>query len=187
MLNYWEKGKDFYYTELHILQGDESNVKKFIAGMKKNPATIKVEINGNHILTLNKVKNKTEYALVFNPQIIYVKPVIQRSDGFEDWEVASWNKEELMKLMKISVFSMKLISVEKLKIADLFLPQLLPKLPKKQKLAIELAIKENYYSTPRKINFKKLSQISKVSPQTFQENLAGAENKLVPFLVERLK
>lgn len=185
MMNYWREGNDFYYSELHILQGEKKDVKEFIKGMQKDPATIDVEIQGNHIITLNKIQNIDLYSAVFNPKMIYVKPVVQRSDGFEDWEVASWYKEELMKLMDVPVFDMRLVSVEKLDITELFVPQLLPKLPKKQRQAIELAIKENYYTHPRSIHLSILAKMAGVSTQTFQENLTRAENKIIPFLTER--
>jgi len=186
MINYWEESENFFYTELHILQGEEKNTKQFIKDMQKDPATIKVEIKGNHIITLNKIKLVEEYKNLFNPEIIYVKPVTQRIDGFEDWEIASWNREALMKVMDVPIFNMKLISIEKLDLFDLFVPQLLPKLSTKQKQAIELAIKEKYYTYPRKIQLNELAKISKVSTQTFQENLAKAENKILPFLTERI-
>ena len=184
MLNYWEEGENFFYTELHQLQGDEENIKKFIKGMKYDKATIKIIIQGNYVVTLNKIPKIKEYKHVFNPEIIYVKPTIQRTDGYEDWEIASWKKEELMKIMKIPVFEMKLVYVKKLDFSEIFFPQILPKLPKKQKQAIHLAIQEGYYNTPRKITLEKLSKLTKVKKQTFQEHLTKAENKMIPFLTE---
>jgi len=183
MINSWDEKGQFYYTELHILQGTEENKKQFVKDMQKDPATIKVEIKGNHIFTLNKIKGKTDiFAPVFDQRIIYVKPVIQHTDGYETWELACWEKGPLMKIMKVPDFEMKIVSVEEKPLGDIFLPQIQPKLPKKQKEAIELAIKEGYYQTPRKIHLQKLAEISKIKKQTLQENLTKAENKLIPFL-----
>ncbi len=39
----------------------------------------------------------------------------------------------------------------------------------------------------RKTDLNKLSNVAKISKQTFQENLRKAENKLIPFLVEGIK
>ena len=61
-----------------------------------------------------------------------------------------------------------------------------PKLAQKQKEAIELAVKHNYYDYPRKIDLEGLAKIAKVKRQTLQENLRRAEKKLVPFLTENI-
>lgn len=189
LLNSWTKGKRFYYTELHILEGEEENKKKFLREFKKDKSIVKFEVEGNLVFTLNVLtgKHSQVYSYVFNSKLIYVKPVVQRIDGFEDWELACWEKKPLMEVMKIPFFDMKLISVEYIKGVNLFLPQIQPKISLKQKSALGLAIKEGYYLFPRKINLDKLAKKSKVSKQTFQENIRKAENKLIPFLTESLR
>jgi predicted DNA binding protein len=187
MINSWSEKEQFYYTELHLLQGSEENKKQFIKDMRKDPATIKVEIKGDHIFTLNKIKGSTDiYAPVFNQKLIYIKPVIQHTDGYETWEVACWDKESLMKIMKIPDFNMKLTSIEEKPLGEIFLPQIQPKLSRKQKETIELAVKEGYYRNPRKITLQKLAEITKIKKQTLQEHLTRAENKLIPFLTEKI-
>jgi predicted DNA binding protein len=47
-----------------------------------------------------------------------------------------------------------------------------------------LAIKNGYYSSPRKINVKELAKISKLSFSTFQVHLRKAEEKLIPYFFE---
>ena len=189
LLNHWHKGKTIYYTELHILEGDEKNVKKFISEFQKDKTIKKFEVDGNHIFTLNALSGKhvTTYSYAFDTRLIYIKPVVQRIDGYEDWELASWNKETLMDVMKIPDFEMELVYVKEVKGANLFLPQIQPKISEKQKQALNIAIKNGYYEFPRKNDLNKLSGVAKVSKQTFQENLRKAENKLVPFLVDNLK
>ena len=188
LINSWiEKGK-FYYTELHILQGNQEDVKNFIKDFKKEKSMIKFENIGNHIITLNEKKfDQKFYTLVFDPKLIYIKPVVQRTDGFEDWELACWEKEPLMNIMKIPTFDMKLIYIKKIKLNEIFIPQIYPKLSSKQKEAIELAVKEGYYNYPRKIDLEKLAKIKKVRRQTYQEHLRRAEKKLIPFLTENIK
>ncbi len=187
LLNYWYKGKKIYYTEFHILEGEEKNIKKFINEFKKDKTIKKFEIEGNQIFTLNVLSGKhiTTYSSAFNNKLIYLKPVIQRTDGYEEWELACWEKKPLMDIMKIPDFEMELISIEKKEGANLFLPQIQPKISTKQNQAIKLAIKNGYYEFPRKNNLDKLSKLAKVSKQTFQENLRKAEKKLIPFLVEK--
>ena len=185
LLNSWTKGKKFYYTELHILEGEEENKKKFIKEFKKDKSIIKFELEGNQIFTLNILTDKDSrvYSSIFDSRLIYIKPVTQRTDGFEDWEIACWDKNPLMTIMDNPHFEMKLIYVKEIKGANLFLPRIQPKISNKQRNAIQLAIKNNYYSFPRKTNLDKLAKIAKVSKPTFQENLRKAENKLIPFLI----
>lgn len=187
LINSWEEKNRFCYTELHILQGKEENKKKFLKDLKKEKSIKKVEQKGNYIFTLNEEPIEKQYYLpVFDPKIIQVKPVSQRSDGFEDWEVASWDKATLMKIMDIPVFRVELKSIENIKLSDIFLPHIYPKIPPKQKEAIELAVKHGYYEYPRRIDLEKLAEIAKVKRQTYQENLRRAERKLIPFLTESL-
>ena len=184
LLNSWQTKKKFYYTELHILSGEPKNIKKFISDFKKEKSIVKFETEGNWIFTLNVLTGKTtfEYATLFDRRIIYSKPVIQRIDGFEDWELTSWDRDVLMKVMDNSHFDMKLIFIKKMKKADLFLPQIHPDISEKQKKSLNIAIKNGYYAFPRKINLNQLAKIARISKQSFQESLCRAENKLIPYL-----
>lgn len=188
LLNHWYKGKKIYYTELHILEGEEKNKKKFIQEFRKDKSIVKFEVDGNQIFTLNVLSGKhvTTYSSAFDNRLIYLKPVMQRTDGYEEWELACWDKKPLMNIMKIPDFEMELISIEKKERAQLFLPQIQPKISSKQKSAIQLAIKNGYYNFPRKTDLNKLAEKKNVSKQTFQENLRKAENKLIPFLTEKI-
>ncbi len=187
LINSWKDKKKFYYTELHILQGTEENKKKFIWDLKKEKSIKKLEKKGNYIFTLNEEPlEKQYYTPVFDPKIIQVRPVVQRSDGYEDWEIASWDREALMKITEVPIFNVEIKSIKETKLSDIFFPHIFPKISTKQKEAIELAIKNGYYEYPKKINLDGLAKIAKVKRQTFQENLRKAERKLIPFLTESL-
>jgi predicted DNA binding protein len=187
LINSWKAKNRFYYTELHILQGKEENKKKFIRDLKKENSIKEIEQKGNYIFTLNEEPmEKQYYTSVFDPRIIQVKPVVQRTDGYEDWEIASWDKETLMNIVKVPVFRVKIKSIQQEKLGDIFLPHIYPKLSPRQREAVELAVKEGYYEYPRKIDLERLGRISKVKRQTYQENLRRAEKKLIPFLTESL-
>lgn len=187
LINSWSDKRNFYYTELHILQGKSGNKKEFVKELRKEKTVKKVEIKGSYIFTLNQEPiQKKYYSPVFDPKIIQIKPVAQRIDGYEDWELASWDKESLMKILEVPVFEAELKFIKYTKLGDIFLPHVYPKLPPKQKEAIELAVQNGYYEYPRKIDLEKLSGISKVKRQTYQENLRKAEKKLVPFLTENI-
>ncbi len=185
LINSWKEKKKFYYTELHILQGSEENKRRFIRDLKKEKSIKRMEQKGNHLFSLNEEPiEKQYYSPVFDPRIIQVKPVVQRTDGFEDWELACWDKETLLKIMEVPVFDVKLIYIIQAKLRDVFMPRIYPKLAPKQREAIELAVKHGYYDYPRKIHLGELAEIAKVRRQTFQENLRRAEKKLMPFLTE---
>ena len=187
LINSWKEKNKFYYTELHILQGIEENKKKFIKDLKKERSIKKIEQKGNYIFTLNEEPlEKQYYTPVFDPKIIQVKPVVQRSDGYEDWEIASWDRETVMKITEVPVFEVEIKSVKETKLSEIFFPHIFPKLSPKQKEAIELAVKSGYYNYPRKIDLEKMAQIKKVKRQTFQENLRRAEKKIIPFLTQSL-
>ena len=187
VLNSWNDRKHYYYTELHLLQGEEANKRKFIHDLKKEKTIAKMEQQGNYLFTLNKEPlEKQYYSPVFDPRLLQPKPIIVKPDGYEYWEMACWNKKPLMEIMNVPVFEVELKSIQNIKLAEIYLPQIYPKLSPKQKQALELAVKEGYYEYPRKIDLETLGKISKVKRQTFQENLRRAEKKLVPFLTEKL-
>ena len=189
LLNHWEEKNHFYYTELHLLEGEKKKVDNFIKEFKKDKSLKKIEVDGNQIITLNVLtkRDHSVYSSVFDKKIIYTKPVIQHIDGFETWELASWDKGTLMKIMDIPDFEMEILSIKKIDGVNLFLPQIQPNISEKQMDSMKLAIREGYYNFPRKTDLNKLSVKAEVSKQTFQENLRKAENKLVPFLVEGMK
>lgn len=185
LINSWIERNKFYYTEFHILQGVSGNIKKFVKALKHEKSIIQLEQTCNNLITLNEEQlEKQYYSPVFDPRLIYVRPVVQRTDGYEDWEVASWNRELLMNLLDVPSFEIKLKAIKRVKLANLFLPKIYPKLSPKQKEAIESAVKEGYYEYPRKIYLEQLAKISKVKRQTYEENLRRAERKIVPFLTE---
>ena len=187
LINSWKEKNKFYYTELHILQGTEENKKKFVKNLKKEKSIKKLEQKGNYVFTLNEEPlEKQYYTPVFDPKIIQVRPVAQRSDGYEDWEIASWDRDALMRITEVPVFEVEIKSIKETKVSDIFFPHIFPKLSPKQKYAIELAVKDGYYEYPRKIDLEELAKIAKVKRQTFQENLRRAEKKLIPFLTESL-
>ena len=126
------------------------------------------------------------YMPLWDKRIIQTKPVIQRTDGTELWEMAAWSKEPLMEILTRlpEEFKIKLKSIEERKLDQLFLPHILPKLSAKQQLILNLAVKEGYYDFPRKINLDGLAKILKLSKPTVQQHLRTAEKKMMPFLTE---
>ena len=189
LLSAWEEENAFLYSEAHILQGEEANKRKFIRALKREKSNKKVEQKGNLVITLNKRPRwMSAYMPLWDKRIIQTKPIIQRPDGTELWEMACWNKEPLTYILERlpKEFRINLKSITETKIDDIFLPHIMPKLSDKQKLALQLAVKRGYFNFPRKVDLSDLAKEMKISKQTFQQHLRIAEKKLVPFLTENI-
>jgi predicted DNA binding protein len=181
--------KDFLFTpSLHIVKGEEKNVKSYLKELKSNSRVLELEVS-KVIFTLTKEKtDKASYKAVYNPKILYITPGFNSPDGFEIWEVASWDRKLLENLIKVlgeskNIEVFEILRFEEKKIDDVYIARLFPELPKKQKQAIELAYKEGYYKFPKSTNLDKLAKKVKISKQTFQENLKKAEAKLMPLIL----
>ena len=185
-LGEYVKGNYVYTSAMIQLIGEEKSVKKYIRYLKNHKNITKLEVFENVIFVL--AKHKTDLSLyesVYSPTLIYPAPAYLTKDGFEMIEVASWDRKVISKLIE-SVEKNKttnyfeILQFKEKKLDDIYISRLLPKLAEKQKQAINLAFKKGYYDFPRKINLGDLSKISKVSKQTFRENLRKAESKIIP-------
>lgn len=186
---YRERG--FLFTSaVHIANGRESDIKRYLGDLKKNSKIIELEIS-KVIFTLTKIKDTDKtYESIYSPKLLYVSPGYNSSDGFETWDVASWDRKELEKIIKTiekakTTEYFEILRFEEKNLDEIYILQLFPKFPEKQKEAMELAYSEGYYKYPRKINLDKLARKAKVSKQTFQENLKKAENRLMPLLLRK--
>jgi predicted DNA binding protein len=183
----WTNKGRFYYLQYHILSGREEDKKRFSRDFRKIRGIKKLEYKGNCLFTLREEPLGKSFDPIFNPKIIQLKPVVQRTDGFEDWELASWDKKELMKIFKIPIYQVRLHSVEKRKATDIVLAYPSPDLTTKQKEAIQLAMKHGYYEFPRKIDLVHLALLARVSRPSFQERLRKAEKKILPVFTESIQ
>lgn len=135
-----------------------------------------------------KPKWMAAYMPLWDKQIIQIKPVIQKADGTEHWEMAAWDREPLMQILERlpKEFEIRSKSIARTKIDEIFLPHIMPKLSDNQKYAIHLAVKRGYYDFLRNVNLGDLSKELKLSKPTFQQHLRTAEKKVVPFLTENI-
>ncbi len=79
----------------------------------------------------------------------------------------------------------EIMKMENSPLTDVYFPNVMPKLSKSQKEALEIAYRNGYYSYPRKITLEKLARIAKIGISTFQEHLRKAELKLLPVIIEQ--
>ncbi len=180
-----KKNKIFIHL-VGFIFGDKINKKRFLNDWKKDKKVLHLETTDNFVIA--KIVEPLDLLPMYSHKLIILKPILIDEQGFNLWCIGSWNKKHLIdfiKLVKIK-FNGKLLSIKKEKIKDFSVLSLQPHLTKKQKQAIELATKNGYYNSPRKISVKKLAKIAKLSYSTFQVHLRKAEKKLLPFLFKKI-
>ena len=185
------KGNYLCTSAIHIAKGEEKSIKRYLKDLKKSPRVMEMEVSKDIIFTLTKeFTDKESYEAIYNDKILYITPGYNTPDGYEGWEVASWSRKPLENLIKAmekakNVTHFEILRFEESGLDEVYILQLFPNLPKKQREAIELAYKLGYYKYPKKTNLDKLAEISRVSKQTFQENLKKAESRLMPLLLRK--
>lgn len=185
---YEKKNHKYATTTCYFQTNDEIKKKKFIDDLKADRRITNLEVSGD-IFTyeINLGKEGEHVMLYHQKQIFFVKPVINHFDGHEYWEVASWKREDLEQFihaLKQHMNTAKILKLENSPLTDVYFPNVMPKLSKSQKKAIELAYEQGYYSYPRKTSLGKLAKILKIAISTFQEHLRKAELKLLPAIIE---
>ena len=180
--NWAERG--FYFTsERHTIEGDPNNVKAFFKDIKKDKRIFHIEASGNTIFIIGKDKNRIPSSF-YNQKLFFTQPVFVDKQGFEYWEVASHNREEVSKFLiemeKQKYKHLEILFFKNIRLDNIHFPSIAPELTKKQKIAFNLALENGYYTFPRKIGLEQLAKIMKVSVSTFQEHLRKAEEKIIP-------
>ena len=189
-LGHYILGNYVYTSAIQTVKGDEGDIKNYIRDLKKDKRIQKIEVS-KVIFTLTKEPSSLKtYQAIYNSKLLYITPGFNSPDGKEIWEIACWDRKPLQDLINIMEKSptttyFKILRFEEKNMDDIYILQLFPQLPKKQKDAIELAYKSGYYQFPKKTDLNKLAKISRVSKSTFQENLKKAEARLMPLLLRK--
>lgn len=190
LLGFNSKNKKFQWTNTHIIEGDKKSISEFIRELKKNKVIKKIEIFNNYLITLEEesLGKYRVFSPLFSKEIFYIKPIIIKPDGFEYWNLASWNRNLLVRAFNASkeFGSSELLQLKETKIDKIFFPSITPKITDKQLQAIKIAINNGYYKFPKQTNLEKLAKKVNISKETFFEHLAKAESKILPFLTENL-
>jgi len=186
----WYNLKGFKYatTTCYFQSQEEEKKEKFIKDLKSDKRITNLEVSENLFTYEIKLGKKGEHVMLYHSkQIFFVKPVTNHFDGHEYWEVASWKREELQKFIKALSSHMdkcKILKLSKSPLTDVYFPNVMPKLSRGQKNALELAYRNGYYSYPRKTTLAQLAKLAKIGLSTFQEHLRKAELKLLPAMIE---
>jgi predicted DNA binding protein len=187
-LTHYEKGKSYFFMSSHILIGSIESKEKYLTELRKDKRVKRLDTNGD--LTVELIEKKSSdidlsvYNAFYNPEIIFTKPGFVDSDGWEYYEIASWNREAINKIIKSieKNYNGELLKLKETQKYDIYMPKILPKLSDKQKEALSIAVKEGYYEFPRKRELIELAKSSKLSFSTFREHLRKAENKIIPLM-----
>ena len=127
---------------------------------------------------------------IYNSKIVFLKPTVIDEQGWEAWEVGSFDRKNLEEIIKqaekLGKGEFKIISFKEEKIKNLMIESIFPNLSEQQRKAFELALENDYYGYPRKIRLIDLAKRMNVSVSTFQFHLARAEEKLMPFFSKKL-
>lgn len=185
-LSYYKDRKNLFLTSAGFVIGDDANKKRLIEYAKKNKDVVNIEINGDFIINVTKQSLYSEP--IYDPRLIRPAPFFLSREGYHIWEVASWNKEPLMKIVAFATKHHKgeILKFVQEKLSNISFTSLFPELSDRQKQALDLAVSEGYYDYPRKMDLHRLAKIMKVSYSTFQEHLRKAEAKFIPILSRRV-
>jgi predicted DNA binding protein len=177
----------------HILEGKDKDIKYYIKDVKKDKRIKKLEVKKNFIVSL-AIEKRTKKELkafeaLYNKKLIYVKPGINYPDGSETWEIASFDRKDITKLINFieKYYQGELLFLKQIKVPKIFIPQIMPELTEKQWEAFKIASEQGYYEFPRKTNLHKLAKLAKISRPTFEEHLRKAEIKLLKFMKELIE
>ncbi|MBS3165997.1 helix-turn-helix domain-containing protein [Candidatus Woesearchaeota archaeon] len=166
------KNEKTYAPQLQTIYGKEENIQNFIDDLKKDSRVHKLEHQGNSIFFVEERKDAIPSSF-YEPKLVFAKPVVVDTEGYEYWELASWEKENL--------------KMQRTKLKDVYFQHLSPDLTFLQKQSLQIAIQEGYYNYPRKTELRKLAQLMKISLATYREHLRKAEHKILPDLLAGLK
>lgn len=186
-LGNWVENGVNYTSERHTLGGDSKKIKSFVRDLKKDNRLTNLEVDNNTLFFIGKNKGEKIPSSFYNQKMFFTKPVFVDKEGFEFWEVASWNRrileEFLDKLEKQKDIHTEMLSFKNTKLNDVYFPAVMPQLTEKQKRAFELAVEQGYYDIPKRTELKKLAKLLGISLATYQEHLKRAEAKIIPKFV----
>ena len=185
-LSYWKDNKNLYLISAGFIFGEDYNKKEFMKDIKKQPEYVESEESGDFSISTTKQPLFSEP--VYNPKIIRLNPVIINKKGYHIWDLASFYRKELEKVIG---FATKYLNAEILlfkqeRIKNISFTKIFPELTDNQKKAMELAINSGYYDYPKKITLPDIARKMGISYSTFQAHLKKAEGKIFPSFLKEL-
>ena len=185
-LSYYKDKNYLYLISAGFIFGEEKNKKALIRDFKKSKETVKFEATGDFNINITKQPLFTEP--VYNPEIIRPNPVIINKKGEHTWDLASFNRKALEKVLDFTEkhLGAKILKFKQEPISNINFTKLLPELTDNQKKAMEIAINNGYSDYPKKIKMQALAKIMNISYSTYQAHLKKAEGKILPDIYAEL-
>ena len=185
-LSYWKDKSNIYLISAVFIFGEEKRKKELLADMKKQPEYVESEYDGDFIIITTKQPLFSEP--VYNPKVIRLNPVIINKDGYHIWDLASFDRKALEKIIGFSTkyLGAKILLFRQEKVRNISFTKILPEITDNQKKAMHLAINSGYYDYPKKITLPELAKKMKISYSTFQAHLKKAEGKIFPMILKEL-
>lgn len=192
-INYWVRDNKYFFVVAGVLRGTKKNKNRFFLGLKKLKEPRRTEVLEREndffmLITSHHVteEEKKQVAVFYNPVIIHHKPIKFNSDGWEEWEISSVDRKSIEKIITTArnIYELKLSRFYKAKVKNFGFVSIMPQLTDKQEQALNLALKQGYYSFPRKISLDKLSGVAQVSFLTLRAHIRKAENKIISFALK---
>ncbi|MEK6886607.1 MAG: helix-turn-helix domain-containing protein [Nanoarchaeota archaeon] len=163
-----------------IVYGTKDNKRNCLNELANDKRVIFLESSGDFFIIV--IKESMDTYIMYDPLILYIKPVMLYPTGEYIVEIASWKRSKIEKLLHFLKKHRiaELLKFKKEKIKNISIVGVLPELTDKQKEALNLAIKSGYYNYPRKIELRDLAKQMKSSLSTYREHLRIAEKKVMP-------
>ncbi|MFA5174480.1 MAG: helix-turn-helix domain-containing protein [Candidatus Pacearchaeota archaeon] len=198
-VNHYIKNKRIHFITVCLIKGKEENKINYFKDLKKLKKARQgrkldfLEKQEDFFIMVTSLSINQELRLfvdvAYNPALIHLKPVIWNEDGWEEFEVASIERENLKKLIDAgeSKYKLKLLEFKDKKIKNFGFLTMFPELTDKQQNALEFSLKNGYYEYPRKTSLEKLAKSNRLAFSTFQAHVRKAENKILRFSIEAIK
>jgi hypothetical protein len=183
--SFHEKEDGVYIFFAGFLFGEEKNIKGFFKDLKKDQRVLSLELDKNFLI--GHLREPPKYRPIHEPNIIRVKPIIIKEDGSEIWTIGSLKKKSILDFISLyeKTHKGRLIRITNEEVSDFSIIGFYPKITKKQKGALETALKHGYYEYPRKTDLIELAKLLGVSYSTYQAHLRKAERSIIPFFFGR--
>mgnify|MGYP003967910021 CR=1 FL=1 len=91
------KGKTKITNSVHQLFGEEKQIQKFIKDLKKDKEVLHLEYKNNNLFLVDKKPNTP--VKNYNRDIFLASPVTIDKEGYESWEIGSFDREEINKFL----------------------------------------------------------------------------------------
>lgn len=164
-----------------FLVGESEDKKEFVEALKKSGRLVSLECNDDLIFV--KFTEDIVTRPLYRYDLIHIKPIEFNADGTEIWTLGGWDRENLIGFINQAekLYPTKILKLHQRGISSISLLTAHPDLTALQGRAMEVAVQNGYYNSPRNVELKTLSKIMGISYSTFQVHLRKAEKKLLPF------